>query len=117
MIIKKPVMVVKPLEEVRAVIFISIINLDLYSSSASLSHTKKVPPPQPLLCHSISILPCAQVHQTSNKMAPYDSDSSDGEDSDYTLTNVLLGYTSKDAKEDAISHLGGSPVCLNILLF
>jgi hypothetical protein len=50
-------------------------------------------------------------------MAPYDSDSSDGEDSDYTLTNVLLGYTSKDAKEDTISHLGGSPVCSPSLLF
>lgn len=44
-------------------------------------------------------------------MAPYDSDSSDGEDGDYTVTNVLLGYTTKDAKEDTISHLGGRPVC------
>lgn len=38
----------------------------------------------------------------------YDSDSSDGE---YTETNVLLGYTSKDADEDTISRLGGVPVC------
>jgi hypothetical protein len=43
-------------------------------------------------------------------MAPYDSDSSDGEESDYTVTNVLLGFTSNEAKDDTISHLGGSPV-------
>jgi pre-rRNA-processing protein TSR4 len=45
------------------------------------------------------------------EMAPYDSDSSDGEENDYTVTNVLLGYTSNEAKDDNISHLGGSPVC------
>jgi pre-rRNA-processing protein TSR4 len=43
-------------------------------------------------------------------MAPYDSDSSDGEDNDYTVTNVLLGYSSEEAKDDTISHLGGRPV-------
>jgi pre-rRNA-processing protein TSR4 len=42
-------------------------------------------------------------------MAPYDSDSSDGGD-DYTETNVLLGYATKDTTSDAISHLGGAPV-------
>jgi hypothetical protein len=42
-------------------------------------------------------------------MAPYDSESSDGEDN--TVTNVLLGYTSNEAKDDTISHLGGRPVC------
>ncbi|KAI2476090.1 PDCD2-C domain-containing protein [Pyrenophora tritici-repentis] len=41
-------------------------------------------------------------------MAPYDSDSSDGRD-DYTETNVLLGYATKDATGDAISHVGGAP--------
>ncbi|CAE7209787.1 hypothetical protein P3342_011933 [Pyrenophora teres f. teres] len=41
-------------------------------------------------------------------MAPYDSDSSDGGD-DYTETNVLLGYATKDTTGDAISHVGGAP--------
>lgn len=47
-------------------------------------------------------------------MAPYDdSDSSGAEDADYTETNVLLGYPSKDADDDTISRLGGRPVsCL-----
>lgn len=49
-------------------------------------------------------------------MAPYDSDSSDGEDNDYTLTNVLLGYTTSEAKEDTISHLGGKPVRSALLI-
>ncbi|KAH8668422.1 programmed cell death protein 2 [Xylariales sp. PMI_506] len=43
-------------------------------------------------------------------MAPYDdSDSSGGEEAEYTETNVLLGYASKDADEDTISRLGGRP--------
>jgi pre-rRNA-processing protein TSR4 len=40
-------------------------------------------------------------------MASYESDSSDGE---FEETNVLLGYASKDADEDTISRLGGTPV-------
>ncbi|TDZ21798.1 putative 20S rRNA accumulation protein 4 [Colletotrichum orbiculare MAFF 240422] len=43
-------------------------------------------------------------------MADYDSDSSDGE---FTETNVLLGYATKDADEDTISRLGGRPDWLN----
>jgi pre-rRNA-processing protein TSR4 len=44
-------------------------------------------------------------------MAPYDdSDSSGAEDADFTETNVLLGYASKDADDDTISKLGGRPV-------
>ncbi|ATY63787.1 PDCD2 domain protein [Cordyceps militaris CM01] len=43
-------------------------------------------------------------------MADYDSDSSDGECAE---TNVLLGYASKDAEEDTISHLGGRPEWLD----
>ncbi|KAH0529741.1 hypothetical protein TsFJ059_004449 [Trichoderma semiorbis] len=39
-------------------------------------------------------------------MADYASDSSDGE---FTETNVLLGYASKEAEEDTISKLGGTP--------
>ncbi|KAM0448721.1 hypothetical protein ACHAO4_008432 [Trichoderma viride] len=39
-------------------------------------------------------------------MADYASDSSEGE---FTETNVLLGYTSKEAEEDTISKLGGTP--------
>ncbi|KAJ5046462.1 uncharacterized protein L3040_003705 [Drepanopeziza brunnea f. sp. 'multigermtubi'] len=47
-------------------------------------------------------------------MAPYDSDSSGGEDnSDYTETNVLLGYASKEASDDTISYLGGRPSWLD----
>lgn len=42
-------------------------------------------------------------------MPPYDSDSSD-EGEDFTETNTLLGYASKTASGDAISHIGGSPV-------
>lgn len=45
-------------------------------------------------------------------MAPYDSESSGGEEDDYTETNVLLGYASVDANGEEISRLGGHPVCL-----
>lgn len=41
-------------------------------------------------------------------MAPHDSDSSGDEQEDYTETNVLLGYASKEPED--ISHLGGRPV-------
>lgn len=44
-------------------------------------------------------------------MAPYDSDSSGGEDNDYTETNVLLGYASRSESDDTLSYLGGRPVC------
>ncbi|KAK1590187.1 programmed cell death protein 2 [Colletotrichum navitas] len=43
-------------------------------------------------------------------MADYDSDSSEQE---FTETNVLLGYATKDADEDTISRLGGQPEWLN----
>ncbi|KAK7908968.1 hypothetical protein PG985_014846 [Apiospora marii] len=46
-------------------------------------------------------------------MAPYDSDSSGGEEEEYTETNVLLGYASKDADDDTISRLGGRPEWLD----
>jgi len=45
-------------------------------------------------------------------MAPpkqYDSESSGDDEEDYTETNVLLGYASKDAGDDSISRLGGRP--------
>ncbi|KAK7739700.1 hypothetical protein SLS53_005669 [Cytospora paraplurivora] len=42
-------------------------------------------------------------------MAPYDSDDSFDEEQDYTETDVLLGYASKDADDDTISRLGGRP--------
>lgn len=45
-------------------------------------------------------------------MATYDSDSSGGEDDDYTETNVLLGYASREPTADTISQLGGHPVRL-----
>ena len=44
-----------------------------------------------------------------------DSDSSDGNEEDYTETSVLLGFASKEATEDPVSHLGGYPVCFATL--
>lgn len=53
----------------------------------------------------------AIISVKQHKMAPYDSDDSlDDEDQEYTETNVLLGYASKDADEDTISRIGGRPV-------
>jgi pre-rRNA-processing protein TSR4 len=49
-------------------------------------------------------------------MAPYDSDSSGGEEEDFTETNVLLGYASADANDEEISRLGGRPVRLGRLI-
>lgn len=49
-------------------------------------------------------------------MAPYDSDSSGGEEEDFTETNVLLGYASPDANGEEISRLGGRPVCRDRIL-
>ncbi|KAF3059195.1 putative 20S rRNA accumulation protein 4 [Daldinia childiae] len=46
-------------------------------------------------------------------MAPYDSDSSAGEEDEFTETNVLLGYASRDAGDDFISRLGGRPEWLD----
>ncbi|RAL61951.1 hypothetical protein DID88_002440 [Monilinia fructigena] len=46
-------------------------------------------------------------------MAPYDSDSSGGEEEDYTETNVLLGYAGKEAQDDTISYLGGEPTWID----
>ncbi|KAK3689383.1 programmed cell death protein 2 [Podospora appendiculata] len=42
-------------------------------------------------------------------MAPYDSDSSGGEDTDFTETNVLLGYAAEDSNGEVVSRLGGRP--------
>ncbi|KAJ4409186.1 hypothetical protein N0V82_009538 [Gnomoniopsis sp. IMI 355080] len=43
-------------------------------------------------------------------MAPYDSDDSLDDDQDYTETDVLLGYASKDSNGgETISKLGGRP--------
>ncbi|KAK0713203.1 programmed cell death protein 2 [Lasiosphaeria miniovina] len=47
-------------------------------------------------------------------MAPYDSDSSGGEDNDFTETNVLLGYASSEANGEEISRLGGRPDWLDV---
>ena len=45
----------------------------------------------------------------------YDSDSSGlADQGEYTETNVLLGYASKEPTEDTISHLGGHPVRTSI---
>ncbi len=52
-------------------------------------------------------------------MASYYSDDSLEDQTDYQETSVLLGYASKEATEDAISHLGGFPVgtCYQSLAF
>ncbi len=50
---------------------------------------------------------------TEKTMAPYDSDSSEDE---FTETNVLLGYASKDSGDDSITRLGGQPVRLQTKL-
>lgn len=46
---------------------------------------------------------------------PQDSDSSDNDCSNYTTTNVLLGYASKEPTDDTFSQLGGFPVRATIL--
>lgn len=43
-------------------------------------------------------------------MAPHDDGSSDEDADDYTTTNVVLGYASKEPTDDPISQLGGRPV-------
>jgi hypothetical protein len=43
-------------------------------------------------------------------MTSHDSDSSLDDQTDYAETSVLLGYASKETTDDAISHLGGTPV-------
>ncbi|KAF2760833.1 hypothetical protein EJ05DRAFT_435196 [Pseudovirgaria hyperparasitica] len=45
-------------------------------------------------------------------MTTYDSDSSGAEDN-FTETNVLLGYATKDETDDNVSHLGGHPEWLD----
>lgn len=44
-------------------------------------------------------------------MGGYDSDSSQ---EDFTETNTLLGYTSREPGDDTISRLGGQPVRLHL---
>jgi hypothetical protein len=53
----------------------------------------------------------------SSLMNDYDSDSSAGDDGIYSSTSVLLGFPSKDPTDDAISHLGGLPVCLQFTIY
>lgn len=44
-----------------------------------------------------------------HKMSGYESDSS-GSEGDYTRTNVVLGYATKEPLDDTINQLGGYPV-------
>lgn len=54
---------------------------------------------------------CSRKVLSSNKMADYDSDSSNDDlDGNDVVTDVLLGYVSKD-DENTSGHLGGHPVC------
>lgn len=46
-------------------------------------------------------------------MPPSDNESSDDETQDFTTTNVLLGYASKESTDDSFSQLGGYPVRLH----
>lgn len=41
------------------------------------------------------------------------SDSSADEEEQYTTTNIMLGYASKEPTDDSVSQLGGFPVRLN----
>jgi hypothetical protein len=44
-------------------------------------------------------------------MPPSDNDTSDDEtQEEFTTTNVLLGYASKEPTDDSFSQLGGYPV-------
>lgn len=43
-------------------------------------------------------------------MASYDSDDSLDDEQDYTETDVLLGYASKESNGETVSRLGGRPV-------
>lgn len=52
----------------------------------------------------------SQPHSKTSKMAPYDSDDSLDDEQDYTETDVLLGYASKEANGETVSRLGGRPV-------
>jgi hypothetical protein len=53
----------------------------------------------------------------SLEMADYDSDSSNDDlDGNDMLTDVLLGY-STTADDNVSGHLGGHPVCVDILLY
>lgn len=69
------------------------------------SSSKKFPSPKKKVAQQSKLQNNSEYHE----MPPYDSESSD-EGDDYTETNVLLGYASKDSTGDAISHLGGTPV-------
>ncbi|KHE78914.1 hypothetical protein GE21DRAFT_9999 [Neurospora crassa] len=46
-------------------------------------------------------------------MAPYDDSSDEGEDLEFTETNVLLGYADADSNGEKISRLGGRPEWLD----
>ncbi|KAK1527177.1 T-complex protein 1 [Colletotrichum costaricense] len=61
-----------------------------------------------LLCDEL--LKARQMGRAGGPGPDYDSDSSEQE---FTETNVLLGYASKDADDDTISRLGGQPEWLN----
>lgn len=41
---------------------------------------------------------------------PYEDSESSDDDASYTITNVLLGYASKEPTEDPFNQLGGFPV-------
>jgi hypothetical protein len=72
-------------------------------------YLKKVQEKVQRLCSSCSHNIRFFIH-ANFQMASYDSDSSLDDQTEYTETGVLLGYASKEATEDAISHLGGIPV-------
>lgn len=59
-------------------------------------------------CRKKSCTP--QPRKKTFKMAPYDSDDSLDDEQDYTETDVLLGYASKEANGETVSRLGGRPV-------
>ena len=49
-------------------------------------------------------------------MGSLSSGSSDDDLNDYTITNTLLGYASKDPTDDPVNQLGGQPVSMALTI-
>ena len=58
----------------------------------------------------IGCIPVSTSPSHRHAMDSYNSDESLEDQTDYQETGVLLGYASREATEDAVSHLGGFPV-------
>jgi hypothetical protein len=90
-------------------------SFSLHSSPASVpaNPAHQSAPHQNFLVWRPTTRPQARIARPLHRMPPYDSDSSD-EGGEYTETNVLLGYSTKDSSSDPVSHLGGHAVSPSI---